>query len=242
MHDNMSVGGVTGFNSPVVGVNEGAENEEVEDGEIIKSPREKADRLLNLAADFSHSADPRIVSAHVQAVEKDFNLGKFPMHEENYDWSGGVPEVVGGNIQEVNKRQVIDFQDGPGPNNTRPSYITCRPKRDKKHGKKPKKKAQNFIIPDLNQEPEITNTSDPFNLEEIFRMEEVNRMREFVPSWSMHREESEEIAGEEQVRLNFEDEVSRTLEFGACLGIGVEGFENHVKKLVQGEMEFNRGR
>ncbi|KAJ0763801.1 hypothetical protein HanPI659440_Chr08g0285121 [Helianthus annuus] len=41
-------------------------------------------------------------------------------------------------------------QDGPCPNNTRPSYITCRLKR----GKKPKKNAQALIIPDLNQEPE----------------------------------------------------------------------------------------
>ncbi|MFS7937304.1 hypothetical protein Hanom_Chr05g00426041 [Helianthus anomalus] len=128
-------------------------------------------------------------------------------------------------------------KDGPGPINTRPSYITCRPKR----GKNPKKKAQYLIIPDLNQEPEITNTSDRFNLEEIFQLEEeVIRMREFVPSWSMRREASEEIVGEEQVCLNFEDEVSRTLEFGAYLGIGVDGFENHVKILVREEMEINR--
>ncbi|KAJ0868316.1 putative RNA recognition motif domain, nucleotide-binding alpha-beta plait domain superfamily [Helianthus annuus] len=128
-------------------------------------------------------------------------------------------------------------QDGPCTINTRPSYITCRPKR----GNKLKKKVQNFIIPDLNQEPEISNTSDPFNLEEIFRLEkEVNRMRETVPSCSIHREASEEIVGEEQVGLNFEEEVSRTLEFGVCLGIGVDGFENHVKKLICGEMEMNR--
>ncbi|MFS7962834.1 hypothetical protein Hanom_Chr08g00731191 [Helianthus anomalus] len=113
---------------------------------------------------------------------------------------------------------------GPPDIENRPSYITCRPKRSKKT----KKKVQNVIIPDLNQELEISNTSDPFNLEEIFFLEEEARLNF-----------EEEIAGEDQVRLSFEEEVSRTLEFGACLGIGVDGFENHVKKMICREMEMN---
>ncbi|KAJ0453916.1 hypothetical protein HanIR_Chr15g0734441 [Helianthus annuus] len=79
-------------------------------------------------------------------------------------------------------------QGGPPNVENRPSYITCRPKRSKKT----KKKAQNVIIPDLNQEPEITNTSDPFNLEEIFRLEE-------------------------EVRLNFEDEIAGKIRFALIL-------------------------
>ncbi|MFS7987681.1 hypothetical protein Hanom_Chr11g01025741 [Helianthus anomalus] len=193
MHDKLSVRGDTDFNSPVAGVNEEAGNEEVEDGEIIKSPREKAERVLNLAADHGEK-EILYTSTSVGGAngglpttsflktflktgkirKKPFNLlEESHVHAQEEDFGNQVQPTIIHNEEREEVGTVLsngleaDFV-GPGSVEFRPSYVTCRPKR----GKKPKKKAHPVVIPDLNQEAEISNNSDPFNIEEIFRMEE----------------------------------------------------------------------
>ncbi|MFS7963520.1 hypothetical protein Hanom_Chr08g00739071 [Helianthus anomalus] len=102
----------------------------------------------------------------------------------------------------------------------RPNYITCRPK----HNHKPTFMAQSSGIPDLNQEVDPSTTSDPFNLEEIFRLEkEDTRMRvpgqEVIPP----SEKTGDIAEDERDRIQFDEEVNRTMELGVNLGIGING-------------------
>ncbi|KAJ0934171.1 putative RNA recognition motif domain, nucleotide-binding alpha-beta plait domain superfamily [Helianthus annuus] len=117
--------------------------------------------------------------------------------------------------------------------NGRPSFITTRKKKD---GRKHKK--QGIPIPDLNNEAENTSNSDPFNISEILRMEaQIGEDRYGEPEGRANCVNTGDN-WEDDLNRTLLSEVNRTMEFGVCLGIGVEGFENHVKKLVSGEMEF----
>ncbi|KAJ0843387.1 putative RNA recognition motif domain, nucleotide-binding alpha-beta plait domain superfamily [Helianthus annuus] len=123
-----------------------------------------------------------------------------------------------------------------GPASPRPSYITLRPnqfKPDKKVG------AQEFLTPDLNNVVGEEVTSDPFNIEEIFRLEVVSNKGEEAISGRRNRDEVEaDVPSEVDRAAGLEREVAETLEVGIALGIDVNGFENHVRKLVNGESEL----
>ncbi|KAJ0855153.1 hypothetical protein HanRHA438_Chr14g0670281 [Helianthus annuus] len=141
-------------------------------------------------------------------------------------------EGVGPDVNDFNSPQIgLNFDP------TKPSYITTRSKR----GRLNRMEAQNAENPDLNDVVEIGDNLDPFNLKEIFRMEEEERR---AATGAVSRQEQAEMEdgceGEEVSRPIFEKEVTETLHFGSRLGIKVEGFENHVKKLVSGEVEANR--
>ncbi|KAF5804367.1 putative RNA recognition motif domain, nucleotide-binding alpha-beta plait domain superfamily [Helianthus annuus] len=136
----------------------------------------------------------------------------------------------------------MNIEGGPNQEPSRPSFITTRPKRKSKSNKQKitvGAEAQVFDIPDLNKQVESDGDSDPFNINDIFRLEEeaaragANKVieREFLDSM-------EENQGETSDYLNFEAEVAHTMDFGYRLGIEVDGFENHVKKLVSGELEL----
>ncbi|KAM0001264.1 putative RNA recognition motif domain, nucleotide-binding alpha-beta plait domain superfamily [Helianthus debilis subsp. tardiflorus] len=126
---------------------------------------------------------------------------------------------------------------GPGSAEFGPRYVTCRPNR----GNNPKKKAHPLVIPDLNQEADISNNSDPFNIEEIFRMEKEGiRDSEPISRCRVNGGSSAEVMEEEHASLNFEKETSSTVDLGIRLGIGVEGFKNNMRKLVRGETETTR--
>ncbi|MFS8014959.1 putative RNA recognition motif domain, nucleotide-binding alpha-beta plait domain superfamily [Helianthus anomalus] len=132
-----------------------------------------------------------------------------------------------------------DEDNGPDP--PRPSFITLR------HNQfKPKRNdgAQEFVTPDLNKAVGVETSSDPFNIEEIFRLEAASKTRDEANSSMRIRgeTESDEISKangdtgvNREVDLGVDREVAETLEVGIALGIDVNGFENHVRKLVNGE-------
>ncbi|KAJ0874585.1 putative RNA-directed DNA polymerase [Helianthus annuus] len=124
---------------------------------------------------------------------------------------------------------------GLGPEPSRPSYITLRPKLKTK----PKQiKSKEPLIPDLN-EAEVENleaaeveNSDPFNIEEIFRLEKNHvRGEEELCRSSSHPESGGNNLDSEQVEDGFESEVAKTMELGEKLGIEVTGFGSWVRRL-----------
>ncbi|KAF5797593.1 putative RNA-directed DNA polymerase [Helianthus annuus] len=116
-----------------------------------------------------------------------------------------------------------------GPASPRPSYITLRPNQFKpaKDGG-----AQEFLTPDLNKVVGEESNSDPFNIEEIFRLETEQDKGEEAISDRRIRGEVENVNPAEEGRAaDLEREVAGTLGVGIVLGIEVNGFENHVRKL-----------
>ncbi|KAJ0575380.1 hypothetical protein HanIR_Chr05g0212101 [Helianthus annuus] len=134
----------------------------------------------------------------------------------------------------------------------RPSYITIRPR----NKSKPKLVGpQTFLTPDLNKEL----NSDPFNLNEVIlqdaeeqrqeRMRRTNEQQEIgSPDTQVHQSRirslnvTDEYEGnvEEELELaDFEKEVGETVIYGDCLGIEMNGFDNQVRKLVDGERAHN---
>ncbi|MFS8019618.1 hypothetical protein Hanom_Chr15g01405851 [Helianthus anomalus] len=174
--------------------------------------------------------------------EKGVNGDQFVGH---YEESGGVGpsgfndeyEAHIGNMDPVTSIREHVAHSDKSKDTERPSFITIRSKRV---GKKPTHNAE-VNLPDLNIMAENSCNSDPFNIDEIFRLEEQNLgASDEVPLRSVNRDVAGDNWEEEHNRI-FLSEVNRTMKFGECLGIGVAGFENHVKKIVSGEMEFASG-
>ena len=62
--------------------------------------------------------------------------------------------------------------------------------------------------------------------------EAVNLESDFEDDFGGSEDEDEKVA--------FEKEVGETVNYGDCLGVRLEGFDNHVRKMVHGELEASR--
>ncbi|MFS7904691.1 hypothetical protein Hanom_Chr01g00039071 [Helianthus anomalus] len=122
---------------------------------------------------------------------------------------------------------------GPSDEIPRPSYVTLRTKKSKAQKKGP---VNAFKTPDLNNSVEVNIDSDPFNIEEIFRLETENN-KGAVESNGRSISGNPEL--EEQVSAlsssEMEKEVAETMKVGVALGIEVSSFDNHLRKIVNGE-------
>ncbi|KAJ0919969.1 putative RNA recognition motif domain, nucleotide-binding alpha-beta plait domain superfamily [Helianthus annuus] len=100
-----------------------------------------------------------------------------------------------------------------------------------------------FRTPDLN----VGEDSDPFSLEEIIQRTTKHRQGETEAQNGDDgvQDSSGRFRPPDQDQSNapndgnrqriFEGEVEDTIRYGGCLGIDLKGFENHVRKIVQGE-------
>ncbi|MFS8018158.1 hypothetical protein Hanom_Chr15g01388851 [Helianthus anomalus] len=114
----------------------------------------------------------------------------------------------------------------------RPSYITKRPKQNSKKIVK----STDFITPDLNDKVIEESLSDPFDIEAIFRMEQhCNRVDEEIERQGGTGGDLTDPIEVHQSLNSSELEVDATIQVGAALGIEVSGFNNHIRKLVNGE-------
>ncbi|KAJ0835819.1 putative RNA recognition motif domain, nucleotide-binding alpha-beta plait domain superfamily [Helianthus annuus] len=213
------------------------------------SPLSNVDRSPSVVS--GDVQEPDIVLKEVR--EKEVGAGQYDALGADFnDVNGKVGTTSGTNVNCPNVDHAdmddwatkgSDFDVGRGlergPNITipedveeplRPSYITCRPKSKKSNFIQ----AQPFIIPDLNNSTVDGESSDPFNIEEIFRQEaEVNQRPEEPRNTPSVPAQPPDPTGELEI------EVESTLELGARIGIEVEGFRNHVKKIVNGERDIS---
>ncbi|MFS7906150.1 hypothetical protein Hanom_Chr01g00055891 [Helianthus anomalus] len=157
-----------------------------------------------------------------------------PFHEEHEKESDVHGKKSQPHVAINEEREIFNHEDsvGPGFHNSnlgyesespmeefRPNLITVRPKRIYN----PIVQEQGSPVPDLNLTVDKSLGSDPFNIEELFRRErEVGGDRD-------QEAEMVETMGDRQVeerdRPDFDTEVAQTMDFGACLGIGIEGLE-----------------
>ncbi|KAJ0621597.1 putative RNA recognition motif domain, nucleotide-binding alpha-beta plait domain superfamily [Helianthus annuus] len=82
--------------------------------------------------------------------------------------------------------------------------------------------------------------SDPFNLDEVILKdaEEHNRnksSRAMGAGVEVDEESGDEDGDDSDEEVLFEREVGETMDYGYCLGIDMNGFDNQVRKLVKGE-------
>ncbi|MFS8005323.1 hypothetical protein Hanom_Chr13g01235991 [Helianthus anomalus] len=128
-------------------------------------------------------------------------------------------------------------------NSERPSLITVRPNRKNKLRTK---EAHTFVTPDLNFTA-VEEDSDPFNISEVIRQivaeekaaRSAGRAEGHILDNQMNFPSAEGVLppSDPSPSDDFEKEVENTIEFGKCLGIGVDSFDNHVRNLINGEKE-----
>ncbi|KAI7754244.1 hypothetical protein M8C21_006718 [Ambrosia artemisiifolia] len=156
--------------------------------------------------------------------------------KENFDFSAGptnfnMEDISSPLVEPINSnnQSLENSYGGLG-------YVTIRPK-DKR---KKKVCSQSFKTPDLN----VAENSDPFNLEELIRRQsDGDDAQVAVDDRSLEEVEVIEPEGNEGgpvvddgVEEFIVNEAVATKDFGVCLGIHLNGFENHLKKMVGGEL------